>query len=146
MEIFALLLGGCFTLFVAAAMVLLWRRGNISNRGLAAALTCLILLALIPTYFLGHYMLLDEPLVLASERGDLTQMKALVAMGANVNTPSEFNTPLIGAVSHGHYAAAEYLLMRGANPNLANNSGESPLHFAHPDKRMVALLKQFGGH
>ncbi|CAB0034327.1 unnamed protein product [Trichogramma brassicae] len=40
------------------------------------------------------------------------------------------NTPLHFAVSHGNRLSMGYLLSKGANPNLANSRGSTPLHLA----------------
>ena len=54
---------------------------------------------------------------------------ALVDAGVDVNVPTEGDrsTPMIVAVVNGHYDLALALLARGANPNLANDDGLTPL-------------------
>ncbi len=57
---------------------------------------------------------------------------ALVAAGADVNLPSpaDHSTPLVAAVINGHFDLAFDLLEHGANPNLANEAGVTPLYAA----------------
>jgi ankyrin repeat protein len=54
---------------------------------------------------------------------------ALVDAGVNINVPTDGDrsTPIIVATVNGHYDLALTLLARGANPNLANDDGVTPL-------------------
>jgi ankyrin repeat protein len=54
---------------------------------------------------------------------------ALVDAGLNVNVPTEGDrsTPMVVAIINGHYDLALTFLARGANPNLANDDGVTPL-------------------
>ncbi|XP_066533673.1 ankyrin repeat and SOCS box protein 2-like [Hoplias malabaricus] len=55
-------------------------------------------------------------------------------------------TPLLLAVGRKHVPCVQYLLERGADPNLANNQWETPLHNAceRGIEELVALLIRFG--
>jgi|307.fasta_scaffold807529_1 ankyrin repeat protein len=56
------------------------------------------------------------------------------------------NTLLHSAVVSGDVAEVERLLKLGANPNVANRDGRTPLHAAalFGFKKIYALLRQFG--
>ncbi|KAL7298798.1 hypothetical protein TKK_0008542 [Trichogramma kaykai] len=51
------------------------------------------------------------------------------------------NTPLLMAVQNENHAAVEFLLRRGANPNLANAEGLTPLHVICEDNSCHALAE-----
>jgi ankyrin repeat protein len=65
----------------------------------------------------------------AARDGFATAALALVDAGVNVNMPTDGDrsTPMIVAVVNGHYDLALTLLARGADPNLANDDGMTPL-------------------
>lgn len=69
-------------------------------------------------------------LLLASRDGHLEAVQALVEGGANVNqvSASEQSSPMVIAIANGHYTVGKYLLDRGANPNIANLDGLTPLY------------------
>jgi ankyrin repeat protein len=70
----------------------------------------------------------DRPLHVASARGDMEEIAALVEAGAEVNAPGELgNTPLHEAVGQGHVNAIQFLVEHGASPNAKNQFGETPL-------------------
>ncbi len=55
-------------------------------------------------------------------------------------------TPLHFAVIRRKYGVVEYLLKRGANPNVRDRYGNTPLHYAYEngDVRMVSVLMKAG--
>jgi uncharacterized protein len=69
-------------------------------------------------------------LLYASRDGHLDAAHALVEAGANINNPGvgEKMTPLVMAISNGHYELALYLLNHGADPNLASGQGATALY------------------
>lgn len=76
----------------------------------------------------------------------------LIDKGADVNMQaSDGTTALITAIMQGNYQVVEYLLEHGADPNLANNRGWTPLKIAntyqknHP-RDIVGVLVLYGAH
>ena len=65
----------------------------------------------------------------AARQGSARSVAALVEHGANVNaaSPGDRVTPLLIAAVNGQYDIATYLLAHGADPNLANAGGVTPL-------------------
>jgi ankyrin repeat protein len=66
----------------------------------------------------------------AARQGALQTVRTLVENGAEVNraSPADGVTPLLIATINGQFDIAKYLLDSGANPNLANNAGVTPLY------------------
>jgi ankyrin repeat protein len=69
-------------------------------------------------------------LLFAARDGHMEAAKALVESNAEVNEVSgaEKISPLVMAISNGHYDLAKYLLDHGANPNLATIQGLTALY------------------
>jgi len=87
----------------------------------------------------------DRPLHVASVRGNMEEVEALVAAAADVNALGELsNTPLHEAVRQEHVPVIRFLLTNGASPNLKNESGETPLDIAREKGRgdIVNLLER----
>ena len=70
---------------------------------------------------------LDELFRQAAIHGDVDEMRALRAQGANVNSDQP---PLSHAVSFGRTAAVQYLIDNGADVNTSDVHGGFPLHSA----------------
>ncbi len=71
-------------------------------------------------------------LLFAARGGHLDAVRALVAAGADVNQMSagDRSTPLVIAISNGHYEVGQFLVDHAADPNLPNVDGLTPLYAA----------------
>ena len=70
-------------------------------------------------------------LMFASRQGQLEAARALLDGGADIDQAGADNTSaLLIAVVNGHYDLASLLIERGANPNLADANGRTPLYAA----------------
>ena len=71
-------------------------------------------------------------LLFAARDGRLDAVRALLEAGADVNQicAGDRTSPLVIAVSNGHYEVGKYLVEHGANPNLGNVDGLMPLYAA----------------
>jgi ankyrin repeat protein len=70
-------------------------------------------------------------LLFAARQGKLGAARALLDGGADVNQAGADNTsPLLIAIVNGHYELSSLLLERGANPNIVDTNGRSPLYAA----------------
>jgi len=69
-------------------------------------------------------------LLFASRGGHLDAVRALVDAGADVNQVSagDRSSPLVIAVSNAHYEVGQFLVDHGADPNIANVDGLTPLY------------------
>jgi len=69
---------------------------------------------------------------LAARQGSIDAVTALLDGGASVNQRSagDHITPLIIATMNGHFDLAKMLLEKGADPNLAEDNGATPLYAA----------------
>jgi uncharacterized protein len=70
----------------------------------------------------------EYPLHYASERGDLENIKSLIASGADVNASNTYCTPLHLAVAGDYFECSEYLLQSGADPISLTDTGMTPMH------------------
>ena len=68
-------------------------------------------------------------LLFAAREGHVDAVKALVESGANIDrvSGSDASSPTVIAIANGHYDVGQYLLDRGADPNVANLDGVAPL-------------------
>jgi ankyrin repeat protein len=66
----------------------------------------------------------------AARQGAARSVAALVEGGVPVNLPSpgDASTPLLVAIVNGHFDIAASLIEQGADPNLVNDAGVSPLY------------------
>lgn len=82
-------------------------------------------LALAPSSYAAD----DSPLFEAVEKGDLAEVEALLAKGADINAKDSIGrTPLHMAVISGKKDIGELLLAKGADINVKTNFGFTPLH------------------
>ena len=80
-------------------------------------------------------MIIDE---LASGKPDLTLVKTLITMGAELDWKDEDGwTVLNYSVSFGNIGFCKILLEAGANPNMKDNRGFTALHYASKDRRIL---------
>ena len=91
----------------------------------------------------------ERPLDVASARGNMEEIAALLEAGARINAPGELGyTPLHMAVAQGRLTATQFLLDHGADPNVKNEFGETPLDTAKRAKQddiLKALQNRTGG-
>ena len=90
----------------------------------------------------------ERPLHVASSRGNIDEMTALLEAGAEVNAPGDIgNTPLHEAVGQGHVEAIRLLLKHGADPNRKNELGQNVFDKAALTSRdnVMALLRSHSG-
>ncbi len=71
-------------------------------------------------------------LLLAAREGNIDTVRALLTGGVNVNqtSASDQTSPLVIAITNGHYDLAKILLDHGADANLATVDGLTPLYDA----------------
>lgn len=85
----------------------------------------------------------------AAERGDLDEIKKLLAANADINSQDgkDGETPLLRAITRSQTEAAKLLIESGADVNLGRKrDGQTPLEMAESRERteIVALLKAKG--
>jgi Ankyrin repeats (3 copies) len=83
----------------------------------------------------------------AAESGDLGALRELAARHANLDVrDAAGRTAVMIATLHGHSQAVSVLLDAGANPDIADTSGESPLDaaLAADESEIIAALKRHG--
>ncbi len=88
----------------------------------------------------------ETAMMFAARVGDLASAKLLVAAGANVNDKDAWGvTATVLAAHSGYRELVNFLLERGADPNLAE-AGFTALHAAimHRDEKMVSALLDHG--
>ncbi|GLQ87916.1 ankyrin repeat domain-containing protein [Dyella flagellata] len=72
-------------------------------------------------------------------------IKLLVKAGADIDPPGE-ETPLMFAIKWSHFAAAKTLLECGADPNVQDISGKTPLHFMLKKRSDAKHVRMFLEH
>jgi uncharacterized protein len=90
----------------------------------------------------GHFG--NSPLHVAAVRGNVDEVSALLAGGAEVNAKGEQgNTPLHEATFQGHLSVVELLILSGADPTVLNIDSRSPLEIAYSlERQAIAHLLQ----
>ena len=86
-------------------------------------------------------------LIQAAKDGNIKATKQAIADGADVNAEDPFKglrrTPLHRAAYYGHKEIVVLLIAKGADVNVKNDVGYTPLDWNHPDT--AALLRKHGG-
>lgn len=99
----------------------------------------------------------NTALNIAISTKNLEMVKLLIEKGADVNqqtkheyAPSKFriDTPLLNAVENSTPQIVEYLLQKGANPNVTNEMDESPIYLAYEnfDLENIKSLVKYGAY
>ena len=88
-----------------------------------------------------------DPIHDAVNRGDLAGVQAELDKGANVNAKMWRRTPLHSATAGGHTEIAELLIDNGADVNMKNSVGLTPLDWAvvEDSTEIADLLRKHGG-
>ena len=106
------------------------RRKRLNRVGRIIALLWIVGFVLFPitTWLLQETSL--GPLQKAARHGDLSLVKFFAAQGIRVDQPCDFNrwTALHAAAYKGHVDIAEFLINNGANVNVKDKDGYTPLH------------------
>ena len=79
-----------------------------------------------------------------AEKGELDNLKLLVNQGfvLDLKCPKYGSTPLMYACQYGHLDCVRFLIDRGANVNVRNHNGYTPLHFASNVEIVKVLLQK----
>ena len=86
----------------------------------------------------------ERPLHVASSRGNLDEIVALIEGGADINSTGDLgNTPLHDAIGQNHIEIVRYLLDCGASTQVMNEFGQTPIDIARLLGRddIVEILK-----
>jgi len=84
-------------------------------------------------------------LKVAAEDGNIDEVKKLIeTLNVSVDQPDEYgDTGLHAAAAQGRDVVVKYLLKKGANPNVRNKSGSTPLHKIVTSKHaQLGILKE----
>lgn len=86
-----------------------------------------------------------SPLILACYRGNIEVADFLIDNVKNLDYKSREGTALAGLSIRYNKSLAEHLLRKGANPNIADATGNTPLFWAvkSGNKELVALLLKY---
>ena len=88
-----------------------------------------------------------QPLDFAAINGAVELAKILISNGVDVNHPQDGfwgETALMHAIFHDRVNMVQLLVAHGANVNLANKKGESPLHYAKGKAELQRVLVEAG--
>lgn len=113
--------------------------------------TRLVLLSLVGCTVLLWGCASRTPLVDAAEEGDLAKVKALLKQGRSINEREpkvKFGwTPLIAAIYQDNTNVIQYLIESGADLNLGDKNGETPLMWAMArGDEHVEIVKELIAH
>ncbi|NPA58483.1 MAG: ankyrin repeat domain-containing protein [Aquificae bacterium] len=88
----------------------------------------------------------DDMLIVSAQLGDVERVKLALAKGADVNAQDDKGgTALHWAVFYGHGDIVRLLLMHGANPDIKDRNGITPVDVARINgrKEMLKILEEF---
>eukprot|EP01102_Stenamoeba_stenopodia_P000887 TRINITY_DN10823_c0_g1_i1.p1 TRINITY_DN10823_c0_g1~~TRINITY_DN10823_c0_g1_i1.p1 ORF type:complete len:819 (+),score=159.51 TRINITY_DN10823_c0_g1_i1:265-2721(+) len=95
-----------------------------------------------------HYLARTAPASVSEVDDFLEVMAALVARGGSVNHQTDFGETVLHYCAYGKGSkdVVRFLLKKGADPNLRDRKGASPLHIAVMQQRipMVKILLRYG--
>ncbi|KFC19629.1 ankyrin repeat domain-containing protein [Chryseobacterium sp. FH1] len=86
-----------------------------------------------------------SPLILACYRGNTEVADFLIDHVKDVDYTSHEGTALAGLAIHYNKGLVEHLLSKNANPNIADTTGTTPLHWAvkSGNKELIELLLKY---
>ena len=110
----------------------------------------LVLIAGFVIWGIGHFMLdmINSRLCMATRRGNIPEMQELLSGGFYKINAKRANgmTPLHWTANKGHVDATAFLLEQGADPNIRDNFGSTPLKHAEQEgHQAIADLLQAHG-
>jgi ankyrin repeat protein len=87
-----------------------------------------------------------SPLQKSARDGNLDEVRSMIESGKNVNEQDEHGvTPLMLAAQNNHPAIVSFLLANGANPSLAEEYGNTALHYAKQCVECAKSIVDKGG-
>lgn len=132
-----------FTLLIVCSNLLMWSQRNIYDVARNGSINDVMVLMKINKDTINMPNEMGYlPLTLACYSGNDEVAIYLIDKTNNLDFNSSYGTALSAAVFKNRGEVAEKLLIAGANPNLGDSNGTTPLHFAvmSQNEKLVALL------
>src|SRR3990167_7865181 len=89
---------------------------------------------------IGFQSLNAQDIFIATASGDPAAIDAAIQAGADINTINSYVTPLIVANGRNNLYIVNFLLTRGANPNIGNTLGSAIKKFFGPAQKYYQTL------